>query len=102
MIITDLLLEIARLLEICEYPDSIKAIRLKEWANALLSAGSEQKGVEILLKIKSVIAGMNSLSDIYLAPPSCAGVSNIEANRKLCSLVTDLDRQIQNVLNTHN
>ncbi|MDY0019334.1 MAG: hypothetical protein RBT47_04955, partial [Anaerolineae bacterium] len=83
MEISDILCEIAQLLEVCGYPDPIKAVRLKQWADDLRVSNSSQQRVEILTKVKNVIAGMNSLSDIYLVPATRSEFSTNKANRKL-------------------
>lgn len=96
--IPSILLKIARLLEDCAYADHKKIVCLQQWANDLLSASSEHAELETLATIQGIIAGMNSLSDIYLSPPACSSTSKSEANQMLSKLIIDLDRCVRRKL----
>ncbi|MDX9955625.1 MAG: hypothetical protein BWY63_03135 [Chloroflexi bacterium ADurb.Bin360] len=96
--IPSILLKIAQLLEDCDYADHKKIVCLKQWANDLLSTSSEHAELETLAAIQGVIAGMNSLSDIYLSPPACSSTPKSEANQMLSKLIIDLDRCVRRKL----
>jgi hypothetical protein len=56
--------------------------------------------IALVTQVKAKIAGMGSLSDIYLLPPDDIKISNPEANQRLSDLISDLDKRINTILHT--
>jgi len=93
MSISDILYEISHLLSICNYKEH--SDWLKQKAQQLAQEQEAYKRNEILLEIKDSLAGMGSLSDIYLVPPEETGLSKRQANEKLGMLIGILDQELR-------
>ena len=96
MNITDILYEISHLLSICNHREI--SDWLKQKAQQLTQEQDACKRNEILLEIKDSLAGMGSLSDIYLVPPEETGLSKRQANEKLGILIGILDQELRSAL----
>jgi hypothetical protein len=96
--IINILENIGLLLSLCSFLE--EADWIKKRAIELRAASNESEEKAILTQVKTKIAGMGSLSDIYLLPPETAGISKQEANQKLGELIRDLDKHINDVLDT--
>ena len=87
--------ELSNLLFLCN--QDIQANWLKHRTNILADTSKDQER-EILAEIKKSIAGMGSLSDIYLVPPHSSGLLKSQANKKLYELLKELDSEIHRLL----
>jgi hypothetical protein len=97
--IIDILEEISSLISSCGYLD--EADWLKRQAIQLCSATSEDETKSLATQVKAKIAGMGSLSDIYLILPEDAKFSKQEANQRLNELICELDKQLNTVLHLY-
>jgi hypothetical protein len=96
--ISDILEEISSLLTLCGYEDEV--VWLQQQAIQLRSTPIEAEMIALVTQVKAKIAGMGSLSDIYLLPPDHVKISKPEANQRLSELISDLDRRINTILHT--
>jgi hypothetical protein len=94
--IPDILEEISSLLTLCGYID--EAVWLKQQAIQFRSSTTEDGTKSLVTQVKAKIAGMGSLSDIYLIPPEDAKISKQEASRRLSELISELDQRINTKL----
>lgn len=99
--ISNILNEIAQLLEQCDYHDRKKIHSLRKWAEHLASNSPVHEKVSTLLKVKSIIAGMNSLSDIRLSFPASSVDCTEEANLELNEMTMKLDRLVLEKLGSY-
>jgi hypothetical protein len=96
--ISDILEEISSLLTLCGYEDEV--VWLQQQAIQLRSTTIEAEMIALVTQVKAKIAGMGSLSDIYLLPPDDVKISKPEANQRLSELISDLDKRINTILHT--
>jgi hypothetical protein len=96
--ISDILEEISSLLTLSGYEDEV--VWLQQQAIQLRSTTIEAEKIALVTQVKAKIAGMGSLSDIYLLPPDDVKISKPEANQRLSELISDLDRRINTILHT--
>jgi hypothetical protein len=94
--ISDILEEISSLLNLSSYVN--EAAWVQQRAIQLRSVPNEAERMVILSEVKGKIAGMGSLSDIYLLPTNNAGITKEEANYRLGELIIELDKQITDAL----
>jgi hypothetical protein len=62
-----------------------------------ICTGENERKV-IITEVKEKITGMGSLTDIYLQPPKNANIIKEEANHRFGELVSELDKQITDLL----
>jgi hypothetical protein len=96
--VSDILQEISSLLSLYEYIDEV--VWLGQQAIQLRSSKTEAEVMFFGRQVKAKIAGMGSLSDIYLLPPENEDFSKLEANNRLHELISHLDKQINTLLKT--
>lgn len=94
MTIPSLLKEIADLLVMCHH-DQGEPDRLRAWAADLSRSLPTSEAQRTLVEVQKSLAGMGSLSDIYLFPPASAGITASDANLRLFSLVNALDHLLR-------
>jgi hypothetical protein len=86
--LADALDELAALLRACNHVDRA---RWTEERRALVTAATGDQLTEVKKEIRSVLAGMGSLSDLFLVPESGSGFDTAEARRRQFDLVDRLD-----------
>lgn len=92
MSIPRILQDIAKLLQVHGY--ETQANWLGKKAYELQTAENEKRTKDLLTEIKGIIAGMGSLSDIYLIPSEDSKLTKMDANQKLGQLIDELDRSV--------
>ena len=91
--VSTLLGKLIRLLDRYNYSD--RASWLQDKQDDLQSANTDSERKVILNQIKNNIAGMGSLSDIYIILPKNSSLSELEANRTFYDLVMELDEAVR-------
>ena len=86
--LADALDELAALLRACNQVDRA---RWTEERRALASAASGDQLTEVKKEVRAVLAGMGSLSDLYLVPEAGSGLDEAEARKRQFELVDRLD-----------
>jgi hypothetical protein len=86
--LVDALDELASLLRACNQDDRA---RWTEDRRALAAAASGDRLTEVKKEVRGVLAGMGSLSDLYLVPLPDSGLTETEARRRQFDLVDRLD-----------
>jgi hypothetical protein len=92
--VADALSDIAELLTVCKYGGQRKIALLQNWSRVLAGAPSQQEALQVLQTVKGVLAGLNSLSDIDLQPPTDSGYTAREANQELNRRIAALGKQV--------
>jgi len=80
--------ELANLLRACNQTDRA---RWTEERRALAAASTGDQLTEVKKEVRGVLAGMGSLSDLYLVPEPGSGIDEGEARRRQFELVDRLD-----------
>ena len=86
--LVDALDELATLLRACNQSDHAK---WTEERRALAAAATGDQLTEVKKEVRGVLAGMGSLSDLYLVPEPGSGLDEAEARRRQFELVDRLD-----------
>jgi len=80
--------DLASLLRSC---NQIDRAEWTEERRALASGATGDKLAEVKKEVRAVLAGMGSLSDLYLVPEPGSGIDEVEARRRQFDLVDRLD-----------
>lgn len=87
--LAQILTEVANLLLCCE--EGEKATWLWRRRDRYLHATSQQEKQEVLNELRSIMAGMGSLSDLYLVPGHGRKLTEQQVNSRLRKLIKELD-----------
>ena len=94
--VSALLGKLIRFLDHYNYSD--RASWLQDKQDELQSANTDGERNVTLNQIKNNIAGMGSLSDIYIILPKNSSLSELDVNRTFYDLVMELDEAVREEL----